>query len=140
MPIDSVTFLVYNTKEKRCYMDLLTEIKEARRQINLQSAARIDYDSLGYKYYLTIKETPKFFLEALSQIAKEKNTRVYAYVKTEKKTYEFTPAKNKKEVYIVAGDKYYTMTEDYFLIENNTPASIKNAYNNTPSHWFDVEK
>lgn len=121
-------------------MNLLNKIKETRRQINLHSIIKADNDTMGLKYYLSISRAPRLFLEALSQLAKEKSARVYAYVKEEKKAYEFTPSKDRKEVYIVSGNKYYTMTENYTLIENIMPLDIKNIHKNTPVHWIGQEK
>lgn len=121
-------------------MDLLSEIKEARRYILAHSKSAVESDALGKKYTIRMETSPFYFLEALSQIAREKNARVYAYVNKEKTSYELTPSKDKKEVYIVSGNKIYTMTSDYMLIECNSPEDMKRIYNNTPKNWLDIQK
>ena len=103
-------------------MDLLSEIKEARRYILAHSKSAVESDALGKKYTIRMETSPFYFLEA------------------EKTSYELTPSKDKKEVYIVSGNKIYTMTNDYMLIECNSPEDMKRIYNNTPKNWLDIEK
>ena len=121
-------------------MDFLRKVKEARRYIVLNSQTNIMSDAFGDKYVMAINKAPTLFLEAMSQITRDKNTRISLYVQKEKKIYDFTPAKDRKNVYISVDDKLYTMTEDLMLLENTTPTDIKNMYHNTPNNWFGIEK
>ncbi len=121
-------------------MDLLKKITEARRYVLSHSNSNVSQDALGLKYTMIIDYVPQFFLEAISQIAKEKNARITAFIKKNNNVYEFTPSNDKKEVFITVGNKTYTMTEDYLLLENTTPEQIKKVYSNSAKNWFNFEK